>query len=115
MNNPVETRKNCGLMIETDGTPFQTQKTADGVLTVTFGDQSVTFYDDRIEIVAKRLLWHKEAMGATVQVADHCLNYEYKGQSYRLHIDGATLSQCEDGISMDATHSKIILYPQKHN
>ena len=114
MTNPEENRKNCGLMIDTDGVPFKTVRTDDGVLTVRFGEQSVTFYDDHIEIIANRLWWYKDATKATVQMERDNLNFEYKDHFYKLNIKGAILSQCGDDICLEATNEKIVLYPKKY-
>ena len=113
MTCPEESRKSCGLVIEGAESPFTVRKVADGTLETAFGDSSVTFYDDRIEIVAERLLMYKDATKAEVKLDCGGLSLEYRGYSYRLDIDGATLSCDNDGIRIEAIGKKIVLYPRK--
>ncbi len=112
-NCSAENRKRCGLAIEGKIAPFSVRRAAEGVLEVLSGESSVTFYEDRIEIVAKSLLWYKDATGATVRINGNGFDLEYKGYAYRLNINGATLAEVDDGIFIKATDGKIILYPRK--
>ena len=112
MTCPDEDRKRCGLMISDSGNPFTAKKIADGVLTVNFGDGSVTFFDDRIEIVSGELLLYSNSVKANVKPDAEGLELEYKGHAYRLNICGAVISECDGNIGLTPTEEKIILYPK---
>jgi len=88
---PVEDRKRCGLMIDTSGASFEVKKEAEGVLKVSFGDKSVTFYDDRIEVVSDSLLWYNNATVANTEFDNNGIAFEYKGHPYRLNMEGQPL------------------------
>ena len=110
---PDEERKQCGLMIDADGQPLRIQKIAEGVLEARFGEKSVTFYDDRMEIVADKLTWYKNSIRVDITTDAGGVNMEYKGNRYRLGVEGAEIIMGEDRIDFVAKADKIILCPQK--
>lgn len=112
MTAPDEDRKLCGLMIADSGKPFTAKKAAEGVLTVKFGDGSVTFFDDRIEIVSDELLLYSNSVKANVKPDADGLELEYKGHAYRLNVRGAVISERDGNIGLAPTEEKIILYPK---
>ena len=112
MTAPDKDRKLCGLMVSDSGKSFTSQKTADGVLTVKFGDGSVTFFDDRIEILSGELLLYSNSVKANVKSDDDGLSFEYKGNAYRLSVRGAVISERGGNIALVPTEEKIILYPK---
>lgn len=113
MTCPEEDKKQCGLMIDTERKPFSVKKTADGVLKVDFGEQSVTFYEDRIEIVSDKLTWYKDSTKANITISKDGLLLEYKGHNYRLDVEGAELAELEGNIDFTSTIGKITVYPRK--
>ena len=78
-------------MIDTSGASFEVKKEAEGVLKVSFGDKSVTFYDDRIEVVSDSLLWYNNATVANTEFDNNGIAFEYKGHPYRLNMEGQPL------------------------
>ena len=108
-----ETRKQSGLMIDTKGVPFTVKKVSEGVLAAEFGENSVTFYDDRIEITSDSLLWYKDAANVKMTLEEGYVSFEYKSHDYRLEIDGAKLLDTEELIRIDAIEEKIVLYPRR--
>ena len=113
MTCPDQEKKACGLMIDGACEPFAAEKIADGVLHVQTGDVSVTFYADRIEIGAKRLMWYANAAKEEIEGARDGFLLCYKGNRYRLRMEGATLAAVSDGFVITATEKKLILYPEK--
>lgn len=113
MTCPVESRKQCGLLVDESGAHFAVEKVADGVLRVNFGDKSVTFCEDRMEIVSDRLLWYGNATDADTTVTEAGLSFIHKGTDYRLDVEGASLAYENDNILFSATEGKIILFPRK--
>ncbi len=109
----AEDKKRCGLMIDTQAQPFTAEKVAEGVLRVSCGDKSVTFFEDRIEVQADRLLWYGNSLRAAVDVSERDVLLTYREAHYRLHIEGGTARLCDDGVEMVAQNGKIVLYPQK--
>ena len=110
---PDEDKKQCGLMIETLGRSFSTKKLSEGVLKITFGDESVTFFEDRIEIIAEKLLWYGNSIKADADAVADGVSFMYKGVKYRLRIDGAKIIPCGENIEIISAKGKIILYPQR--
>jgi hypothetical protein len=108
-----EDKKCCGLMIDTNGELFQSKKIADGVLEIKFGEKAVTFYEDRIEIVADQLLFYRGAIKAQMSMNNNGLFFEYKEHQYRLDVDGAILTEECGNISLRSSGRKIVLYPRK--
>lgn len=113
MTCPDEDKKRCGMMIAEGVIPFAAEKTADGVLKVTFGDNSVTFFDNSIEVAADTLILYANSQKGNVSITDRGLDFEYKGHNYRLDVSGASVSQRDGNIELTSVGDKIILYPKK--
>lgn len=107
-----EDKKRCGLMIAADRTLFEVKKIAEGVLAVKFGDNLVTFFDDRIEVVSDTLLLYSNSLRARSEISVDGLSFEYKGHEYCLIVDGAMISECDGNIVFTPTGDKIVLYPK---
>ena len=108
---PIENRGECGLMIDTDGTAFKTEKLEEGVLKVSFGDGYAIFRDDRIEIKAPKLLIHSNSLKADASLSDSNIVFEYKGEKYLLKADGAVIVQINGNIEITAKNEVITLFP----
>ncbi|MBE5737605.1 MAG: hypothetical protein E7348_04310 [Clostridiales bacterium] len=113
MNCASEKRKQCGLMIDDNALSYTVEKLFSGVLKVKFGEKSVTFYEDRMEIVADRLLWYKDATRASTSLIENRLAFEYKGHKYYLIIEGADLIEENENFVFVRTDNKITLIPQR--
>ena len=113
MSCPDEKKKESGLMIDTEGKPFSAKKIADGILRVDFGEKSVTFFEDRIEIVSDKLTWYNGSTKAAMNIAKDGIAFEYKGHSYRLNIDGTDLFELDGNIVFVSASKKITIYPKK--
>ena len=99
-------------MIAANRTLFEVKKIAEGVLAVKFGDNSVTFFDDRIEVVSDTLLLYSNSLKARSEISVDGLSFEYKGHEYRLIVDGAMISECDGNIVFTPTGYKTVLYPK---
>jgi hypothetical protein len=113
MTCPAEARKQCGLMIDENAVPYMVEKISDGVLRVRFGQKSVIFYEDRIEIAADRLLWYHDAAGATATLTATGFAFEHKGYDYFLDIEGADIRWEDGNFVLLRTDEKITLFPKK--
>ncbi|MBR6725848.1 MAG: hypothetical protein IKL81_02545 [Clostridia bacterium] len=109
----AENRKQCGLAIDAEAVPFTVNKVADEVLRVEFAERAVTFYTDRIEIAADRLLWYREGGSADVTLDGEGLAFAYKGYRYRLDVEGAATVLREGNIAIESTDGIITLIPRK--
>ena len=107
-----EEKKSCGLMIDTEGKPFTAEKTADGVLKVAFGEDSVTFFEDRIEIDAKTLVFYRNSLRAEASVAADGIDFTYNGTAYRLRVEGAKVVSKDDYIEITSDSKGITLFPE---
>ncbi len=105
-------KKQCGLMIDAKAQPFSAEKVADGVLKVSFGDKSVTFYEDRIEINAQQILWYGNSIKADANVTADGIDLTYNGEHYRLRIDGATARLDNENIEITSATNTITLFPE---
>ncbi|MBQ3151740.1 MAG: hypothetical protein IJB86_10905 [Clostridia bacterium] len=113
MTCPEEKKKQCGLTVDENAVPFTVHKVSDGVLEVSFGQKSVTFFEDRIEINTDRLIWNKDSTRADVLSDEKGLLFEYKGSAYRLDVDGVTTENSDGNIIFEATGKTITLFPKK--
>ena len=115
MTCPADTRKKCGLMIDETALPYTAKKLSDGVLKVEFGQTSVTFYEDRIEIDADRLLWYNDAVGTVASLTESGLSFVHKGHDYYLDVKGADITTQDRDLVFIRTGEKIALFPKKAN
>jgi hypothetical protein len=113
MSCPDEKKKESGLMIDTERNPFSAKRIADGILRVEFGEKSVTFFEDRIEIVSDKLTWYDGSTKADMNIGKDGIAFEYKGHSYRLNIDGAEFFKLDGNIEFTSASKKITIYPKK--
>ncbi len=91
-----------GLIIETSGKTFEANKLADGVLKITFGEEHVVFYEDRIEIKAKKMSLLANSVRAEALISDNGLSFTFKGSEYVLMLDGGKLTRDGDNIIFTA-------------
>ena len=109
---PEKDRKQCGLMIDDTAQSFSAEKVADGVLKVSFGDKSVTFFEDRIEISANQVLLYCNSIKAEAKIIEDCINLAYNGVDYRLRVDGATAGLDDGNIKICSAENSITLLPE---
>ena len=110
---PAEKRKESGLIVNEAAEPITARKLANGVLRLAFGEKSVTFYEDKIEIVTDQLVWHKDATKARVTLEKSGLSFDYKGSRYALDVVGASVFETSTCLRFTAKDEKIVLYPKK--
>ena len=107
-----EVRVQCGLRIVTKGTSFKAEKLFEGVLRISFGEDYVTFYEDRIEVKANRLLCYGNSLTATVRIDNEGMRFQYQGVDYQLRVQNADIVSCENGdIEIVPVNDTVILYP----
>ena len=90
----------CGLMIDTDGSPFTTEKLADGILKVMWNDKYVIFEENKITVHANKLHFFTGDPKANLKASDHAISYEYKNTAYSLKIENAEITERENGIEI---------------
>lgn len=108
-----EDKKQCGLMIAAENRPFTVKKEADGVLRADFGERTVVFYDDRIEITTDLLRWYKNSIRGNVDVCKGGLLFEYKGHAYRADVECADIIERDETIDLISDDGKITIYPRR--
>ena len=99
-------------MIETAGNSFEVKKLSEGVLRVSFGDDSVTFYEDRIHIKSRGIKIYSNGITADAEKSESGLSLKYKGTEYSLAIDGATLTFTDEYIEAASDDGELTLYPK---
>ncbi len=112
---PDGERKQCGLMIESSGQSFKSEKIADGVLKIIFGDEHVIFYEDKIEVKAKKLLLYKNSINADVTEHSNGLSFNYKGIEYTLNVEDAKINCIDGNIEIISAKDSMTLYPKQIN
>lgn len=109
-----QSKKECGLNINANVSPFTAKKTGDGVLNITFGDNYVAFFEDSIVISASELLLYKNSILKTVSIRDSDVLFKYKNANYALKVNDATIKMDNDYIKITASSKNpITLYPKK--
>ena len=104
-----EDKKQCGLMISTSGASFEVKKCAEGVLAVTFGDECVTFFEDRIEIRADKLILYRNSIRADFENNADGFLFTYNGASYTLCTNGAITIPCGENFEISSNEKTITL------
>lgn len=112
---PKEKKKASGIMIDENAVKCNVKKIAESVLEVKFGEKSVTFYEDRIEIISDLLTWYKNETSPVKSFDNNGLYFEYKGTRYSLEVSGACISEDDEKIVINAKSNKIVLTPKKAN
>ncbi|MBQ9392678.1 MAG: hypothetical protein IJU18_01630 [Oscillospiraceae bacterium] len=92
-----EEKENCGLTVDECTEPFTAEKTAEGMLRVSWSGGSVTFDEEGITVCAQKLHFHAGAPQPQIRLEDGALCYEYKGTVYALRIENASVTAAEDG------------------
>lgn len=113
MTAPESDKKRCGLEIDVTTVPFKVEKAADGVLKVYSPKTAVTFYENCIEITAKRLILYRNSVTAEVENVSNGLILAYKGRHYLLIADGAEIISEKEKITFICAGDKITLFPKK--
>lgn len=91
--NKYET-EDIGLVIDTEGCAFDSQKSGEGELTVSWADKKVIFGEDSIKIVgSSKLTYRPGNTKAKITVSGDCLEYEYKGNEFRLRAEGGKITE----------------------
>lgn len=110
---PESERKQCGLMLESKAKPFSVEKPAEGVLKVVFGEESVTFEENRIEIRAKKTVLYANSVRAQMRCTSDGLTFCYQGRTYRLGTDGAeVIPQANGNVEIRPQGTSVFLYPK---
>ena len=108
-----EEKEKCGMVLDTDASPFTVRKICDGALAIEWDAQSVLLYEDRIELASPEAVLYIGNFADSVNIVDTGLEYQYKGYRYDLVIDGAHVTRRDDTIVINGTGDRIILRPQK--
>ncbi len=104
----------CGLMIDINGAPFSAEKLQDGILKATWNDKYVIFDEDKITIHADALHFFTGNQAPQMKISDNTICYEYKGSTYSLKIENASVAECENGIEIIPSGT-CALYPIRKN
>lgn len=102
-----------GLMIDENATSFNAEKIGEGKLRVFWGDKEVTFEEEKITVVADKLHIYLGTPVAGMTALESEIVYDYRGNKYRLRIDGAKVTKLEDGdIEIVPENGRCELYPE---
>ena len=113
MRCPRESRKSCGLMIDGDASTFCVKKIGEGILQVSWSNKTLTFFEDRIEIVAGEAVLYDNSIQSERSVDGKGVLFKYKGNAYCLRQEGATVTLRGEDIVLTPISDKYILYPQR--
>lgn len=87
-----------GLVLEEEAEPFSAQKEENGVLTVSWGEKSVTFRESGISLRNMGAFLKIGGNRAGIRLEDGRLKYSYKGTEYALEAEGGRILQETDRI-----------------
>ena len=89
------------------------KKRAEGVLEVTFGDECVTFFEDRIEIQAEKLILYRNSIKDNFENVTDGFSFTHNGASYSLCINGAKIIPCGEKFEIVSAEKTITLSCKK--
>ena len=129
-------KKNCGLVLDSEGEAFTVEKVAEGTLRVSWGERYVQFEEHRVICKTDKIRFYLGdkvlQVGAELvdlsnngnkfyvnpkpdmKLLDNAIAYEYKGSPYFLNVEGATLRSAGDNLielTPIAEGGVICLYP----
>ncbi|MBR2353941.1 MAG: hypothetical protein IKA76_05510 [Clostridia bacterium] len=103
-----------GLSLDTEGDSFVTEREGENALRIRFGEDSVLFREDRIEIRAKGLYLYRKAVPTALSVEAHTLSFRYKDACYRVEIEKGTATLLDNGdIKISSADDQILLRPAR--
>jgi hypothetical protein len=110
-------KKNCGLVIDSEATPFAVEKVGEGALKVLWGDKYVLFDESKITCKTDKISFclgnKKNNTGAErehkgnkfyvnptpeISVGANKIEYKYKGNEYLLTIKSASVRRVSDSL-----------------
>lgn len=110
----AQERRECGLVIDTQGEAFTVQKTAEEALTASWTAHTVTFEPDAITVKAPKLYFYAARQPAQIVCEGQALAYRYKGVQYRLRVENAQICPCVNGdFEIIPSEGTCKLYPER--
>ena len=100
-----------GILLDLTDERFTAYKSADGELTVSWGNKSVIFKEDRVIINNCKSSFTYTMVNTKISTDNSNIFYEYKGNKYSLSILGADVTKNENTIKI--TGECITLIPTK--
>ncbi len=108
-------KKNCGLVLDSEATPFVVEKAGEGALKVSWGDKYVLFEESKITCKTDKICFYfgnkNNAMGSereykgnkfyvnpkpTIVPRENYIEYKYKENEYLLALEGAHVEKASD-------------------
>lgn len=107
-------KKRCGLILDESAAPFRAERTADGELTVLWGEKRVIFTERGIVLDLGVTTLSLGTPSAKITVTDGAILYEYKGTAYALIVEGGSLCENSDGtVTVSPLQRTVTLVPTR--
>ena len=106
-----ETDGGCGIILDTSAHRLTATKTAEGELTVAFGDSSAVFTEDSITLKGCTPSFTHYMSNTKITATDTAINYEYKDNRYSLEVSGAKIKENKNTITLIG--EEIVLTPKR--
>lgn len=107
-----ERKKDYGLLIDTDATPFTAEKIGESNLKIAWNDKSVIFGEEGITVSADALTLRLGEPTAEIILCGNTFSYTYHGNRYGLRIENATVTPCEGGYTIHPENGHCTLIPE---
>ncbi len=106
-----DTDGGLGIVLDCDATAFNSVKTGEGELTLSWNDKKVIFKEDRITLINCKSEFTPCMINTKISVDGDSIVYEYKGNKYSLRAEGAKID--EDGGSIKISGDCVTLIPTR--
>ena len=108
--------KRCGLILDGNATPFAAERTAEGELTVRWGEKSVIFTERGVTLDCGEMTLSLGKPQATVTVTESAIRYEYNKVTYALEIEGGSFRENADGtVAVIPLQRIVTLVPTRNS
>ncbi len=107
-------KDNIGIVLDESGEAFSAERTENDALSVKWGNKSVIFYPEKIEINnCSKLSFDKGDIKSDIQLSENTLNYTYNEHKYALKTSGCEVSEKNGGVAFNG--DSIIMFLQDEN
>ena len=106
-----DTDGGIGMLLDGAAESFSVEKVGEDTLRVYWSNKSAMFTKDRIILYNCNVKFTYNMYNTKISTDSTTIYYEYKGNKYALHTEGATLTHESGTISIDGSH--ITLVPTK--
>lgn len=103
-------RDHGGIIIDTEGAPFTSERKGEGILEVAWGDKSIVFEDDKMILKnVSKLTYNAEGARAIINARGNEMAYYYKGHIYSLIVENGQVKRQNELFTITTEEDKMVL------